>query len=162
MQRRLNTQTPDTASAVPLAPLDALLLDTEGFRKARTYAKLVLGTRTCGDLLLEEAISQYLLNSHQAPADGGCFLALLQTMRMLLRLPGADYEPPRNDRSKALMTHYELPLDVREAAALHLSAELSSCEIAALFGRTEGEIDDMLNQTWGSYLMLLSFCAEPG
>lgn len=42
MQHRLKAQTPD--SAVPLAPIDALILDTEGFLQARTYAKLVLGT----------------------------------------------------------------------------------------------------------------------
>lgn len=148
-------------SDTPAPAIDASILDTDGLRKARIYAKLVMGTRTSGDLLLEEAITQYLLRNRQKLTEAGCFYALLQTMRMLVRLPDADFgTPPVGIRSKALETHFALPIEVREAAALHVSSDLECSEIAVLLGCTEADVDRMLNQTWGSYLMLLGFCND--
>lgn len=162
----MQLQTHNLASPMPASTLRCKVIapemDTAGLNKARMYAKLVVGSRAAGDQLLEEALDYCMAHPDRRRHPVTCFIPLFRCIRMLMRLPGADAAIIPPQWSRTMKVHYALPLEVREAAALHIAAEMDAPEIASHMSCSERDVEAMLEQTWGTYLMLLGCCREGG
>lgn len=161
-QTKVQTSPFDTDNDNCSACREELALDTAGLRRARQFARLVLGTRSAGDLLLSQAIDWVRLQYRHRQFHSGCFVPLVKAMRMLVRLPetGPDLEPAM--LSKPVMAHLSLPLEAREAAALSLLLDGDCLEISALLCLDPGSVKKLLDQSWGSRLVLLACTAQDG
>lgn len=127
-------------------------------RQARAFARLVTGSRAAGDDLVTMALGYTVTPARSSPDSADAFRALLQAMRMLLRV-----RPPQHaagQQPAALQGHARLPIDVREASALSFALGLSAEEIAILLDRTPAEIEALIARSWGSYMSLLACCPQ--
>jgi len=124
--------------------------------QARAYSRLVTGSQIAGDELVERALQYVVAPMSDANEGPSTFLALLQAMRMLVRVQHPT--SPTALQTRALQSHLQLPIDVREAAALHLALGLAPSEIAELLDRSAAEIEALLAQSWGTYMSLLACC----
>lgn len=162
----MQPQTYDLVAPMPASTLHSKVIardmDTAGLTKAREYAKLVVGSRAAGDKLIEAALDYFMAHPDRRRHSGTCFIPLFLCMRRVMRLPGADAAVIQPQWGKSIKVHYALPLEVREAAALHIAAEMDAPEIAFHMSCSERDVEAMLEKTWGTYLMLLGCCREAG
>lgn len=127
-------------------------------KNSRAFARLVTGSRASGDRLVSMAMDYMAISPCRMGSRTITFGALLDAMRTLLRLQAG----PAMTGAEALpmKSHLQLPLDVREAAALHLALGLEVEEIAALLDRAPDCIQLQINQSWGTHMMLLASCPQ--
>lgn len=113
-------------------------------RKVRAFTCLVIGNRVEADEIVEDALILYLSTDpdpHEAD-DSGAYL--IQAVRRLLRTTGARARRG-TDLDQALAPLLDLPLEIREIAALHLGIGLPVAESAALLEISPEEAVAALN-----------------
>lgn len=112
-------------------------------RKVRAFTGLVIGNRVEADEMVEDALILYLATDPEPDDSDLAFAFLIETVRRLLRNSGARARRGM-DLDIALAPLLQLPLEIREIAALHLGSGLSMAGTAALLGITAQETADSL------------------
>lgn len=127
------------------APLESrsVLAVEKILRKVRAFAYLVVGNRIEADEIVEDALTLYLATDPEPEAADEAYAYMVAAIRRLIRTSGARSRRS-TDLDAALAPLLQLPLEIREVAALHLGAGLSVRETAGMLGQTMGETSVML------------------
>ena len=128
----------------PLESRSALAVE-KMLRKVRAFAYLVVGNRIEADEIVEDALTLYLATDPDPEPEAAdeAYAYMVAAIRRLIRTSGARSRRS-TDLDAALAPLLQLPLEIREVAALHLGAGLSVRETAGMLGQTMGETSVML------------------
>lgn len=102
-------------------------------RKVRAFTCMVIGNRVEADEIVEDALILYLSTDPEPEEADRSYAYLITAVRRLMRTSGVRARRG-SDLDPEMTPLLELPLEIREIAALHLGAGLALADTASLLG----------------------------